>query len=63
MLIYCNFKSQPGEVGEAVRAAIDAGYRHIDCAHLYGNEKEVGQAIRDQIKQGVVRRYGMLPGG
>ena len=31
----------------AVRAALDAGYRHIDTAAFYGNEGSVGQAIRD----------------
>lgn len=31
----------------AVRAALDAGYRHIDTAAFYGNEASVGKAIRD----------------
>lgn len=35
------------EVYNAVRYAIDAGYRHIDTATLYGNEEDVGRAIRD----------------
>ncbi|KAK6384352.1 hypothetical protein LTS17_001915 [Exophiala oligosperma] len=36
----------PGEVGEAVVAALKEGYRHIDCALIYKNEAEVGQGIK-----------------
>ncbi|WP_236718199.1 aldo/keto reductase [Actinoplanes sp. TFC3] len=32
---------------DAVRAALDAGYRHLDTATMYGNEDEVGRAIAD----------------
>ena len=35
------------DVYRAVRSAIDTGYRHIDTATLYMNEKAVGKAIRD----------------
>ena len=35
------------EAYNAVRIALDAGYRHIDTARIYGNEESVGRAIRD----------------
>jgi diketogulonate reductase-like aldo/keto reductase len=41
------WQSQPGQVREAVKAALQGGYRHIDTALAYGNEKEVGQGIKD----------------
>ena len=50
------WKSAPGEVGRAVRAAIELGYRHIDCAPIYENEPEVGEAIAGCISDGVVAR-------
>ena len=42
------FRSKDGEeTYNAVRYALDAGYRHIDTAAVYGNEASVGRAIHD----------------
>jgi 2,5-diketo-D-gluconate reductase A len=40
------FKIPPDETAAAVTAALEVGYRHIDTAEMYGNEREVGEAIR-----------------
>jgi alcohol dehydrogenase (NADP+) len=50
------WKSDPGLVGNAVREAIRLGYRHIDCASIYGNEREIGAAISEAISSGEVTR-------
>ncbi len=44
------------KVAEAVGFAIKAGYRHIDCASVYRNEKEIGAVIKSLIDEGAVRR-------
>jgi 2,5-diketo-D-gluconate reductase A len=41
------FQIDPSETAEAVRMALEVGYRHIDTAEMYGNEREVGEAIRE----------------
>ncbi|MBA3303948.1 MAG: aldo/keto reductase [Acidimicrobiia bacterium] len=40
------FQIDPDETEAAVRSALDVGYRHIDTAEMYGNEREVGEAVR-----------------
>ncbi|PRQ43129.1 putative oxidoreductase [Rosa chinensis] len=50
------WKAEPGVVGQAVIAAVKNGYRHIDCASVYGNEKEIGVALKELFSTGVVHR-------
>jgi len=41
------FQIEPENTKKATLDALDVGYRHIDTAEMYGNEKEVGQAVRE----------------
>jgi 2,5-diketo-D-gluconate reductase A len=41
------FQIKPEDTRQATLDALEVGYRHIDTAQMYGNEKEVGQAVRD----------------
>lgn len=47
------FLIDPGETVQAVTKALEVGYRHIDTAEMYGNEREVGEAI---ARSGLDRR-------
>lgn len=49
-------KPVKGETTEAVKTAIEVGYRHFDGALMYGNEDEVGEAICAKIADGTVKR-------
>src|SRR5437773_4962085 len=41
------FQTPPDETRAAVEAALAAGYRHVDTAAAYGNERQVGEALRN----------------
>ena len=41
------YQIAPEETKEAVLTALDVGYRHVDTAQMYGNERQVGEAVRE----------------
>mmetsp|Transcript_21229 Transcript_21229/g.23713 ORF Transcript_21229/g.23713 Transcript_21229/m.23713 type:complete len:304 (+) Transcript_21229:137-1048(+) len=50
----------PWEVAEAVKAALEAGYRHIDCAEGYYNEAQIGEVFAEQFKSGKLKRKDLF---
>lgn len=52
MLGFGTYRIKPAEVADAIAEALATGYRHFDCAHIYGNEVEVGEAFK---KSGIKR--------
>jgi len=60
ILGYGTWKTKPEDAYAGTKHAIEAGYRHIDAAHCYGNEKEVGDAIKSKIDDGTVRREDLF---
>jgi diketogulonate reductase-like aldo/keto reductase len=47
---------EPDAIAKAVRMAVEMGYRHIDCASVYGNEKQIGEVLSQLFADGVVKR-------
>jgi diketogulonate reductase-like aldo/keto reductase len=48
-------RAAPEEVAAAVKGAILAGYRHLDCASVYGNERQIGGALDEVLHLGIRR--------
>ena len=51
-----NDRYGPERIAEAVRYALSVGYRHIDCASVYGNEDAIGVMLEQAIRSGIRRR-------
>jgi len=54
------WKAEKGQVRDAVYSALKAGYRHIDCASVYQNEDEVGDALHHVISRNLISRKDLF---
>ncbi|NWW43814.1 AK1BA reductase, partial [Pedionomus torquatus] len=54
------FQALQGTARDTVKFAINVGYHHFDCAFLYQNESEIGDALREKNKEAVVRREDLV---
>jgi diketogulonate reductase-like aldo/keto reductase len=52
--------SNAAETRNATKAAVEAGFRHLDCAERYRNEAEVGAALKELFAEGTVRREDLF---
>jgi diketogulonate reductase-like aldo/keto reductase len=52
--------SNAAETRNATKAAVEAGFRHLDCAERYRNEAEVGAALKELFTEGTVRREDLF---
>ena len=43
------WKSKPDQIQKAIVTALQMGYRHLDCAAVYGNESNVGEALKEAL--------------
>ena len=56
VLGFGTWRLDTSNASDAVSVALQSGYRHLDCAAIYGNEKEVGRGIKDGLEAtGLVR--------
>merc|ERR1719362_1923401 len=47
-------------MAQSVDTALKMGYRHLDCARVYGNEKEIGAVIADNLRSGTIKREDLF---
>jgi diketogulonate reductase-like aldo/keto reductase len=52
----------PTETKKAVKAALEVGFRQFDCAERYRNEKEVGEAMKEVLREGKIKRKELFVG-
>ncbi|KAJ5077846.1 aldo/keto reductase [Anaeramoeba ignava] len=50
------YRSPKGELGKAIKIALETGIRHIDCAYFYENEDEIGEVLKETFDQGKIKR-------
>lgn len=51
-----NLKISSSNTSVAISAALQVGYRHLDCAAIYGNEKDVGEGIKHGLQKTGLKR-------
>ncbi|KAA6366120.1 MAG: putative Aldose reductase, partial [Streblomastix strix] len=54
------FLSKPGEVGQAIKVALEVGYRHFDFAYCYMNQKEIGATLAEAFASGKYKREDLF---
>lgn len=54
------WRAPDSEVESALNIALEIGYRHIDCAPVYGNEKVIGKVFNEWISSGRIRREDLF---
>lgn len=54
------WQAAPGEVAHAVEVAVKNGYRHLDLARVYQNQKEIGESLKKLFDSGVVKREDLF---
>ena len=54
------WQAPKGQVRDAVKAALETGYFHLDCAAAYANEDEVGEALEDAFARCVATRTDLF---